>query len=150
MRIVLAVALALLALPAPAASLPLGNGYGAIDADRDIDSVGLGLRFCEARLLDDMSRVDGHIAPVLALLIANRPPEQVPWQSVDVRPTGCSIDVVNGATDTIGVLLKVSYTAPGFAWSDTLNLLRTPDTWLITNVFYESGGNLRFRLFENR
>lgn len=29
-----------------------------------------------------------------------------------------------------------------------INLERTPDSWLINNVFYDGGGNLRFRLFE--
>jgi hypothetical protein len=136
------------ALPAVAGSLPpLGNGYGAMDATRDIDSVSLGRQFCAARLLDDMSLVSDHFAPKLQTRLAATDGE-VPWQSVDVRPTGCNISVVNGAVDTIGVLLLVSYTADGEAWSDTLNLLRTPDTWLIDNVFYEDGGNLRFRLFE--
>ena len=31
-------------------------------------------------------------------------------------------------------------------WADTLNLERTPDSWLLNNVFYQGGGNLRFRL----
>lgn len=137
-------------LPAPAASLSLGNGHGAIDAVRDIDAVGLGHRFCEARLLEDMSRIDGHVTPRLVALLASVEPEDVPWQSVPDRPTGCEITVVNGVADTAGVLLAVHYTAGAGTWTDTLSLIRTPDSWLITNVFYDGGGNLRFRLLEAR
>jgi len=149
MRTFLTALILAIALPATAASTvpPLGNGYGAKDAVRDIDSVTLGREFCAARLLDDMSRVSKYIAPKLQTMLAEAG-DSVPWQSVDVRPTGCDISVINGATDTIGVLLLVSYSAPGATWSDTLTLQRTPDSWHIHNVFYEGGGNLRFRLFQ--
>jgi hypothetical protein len=142
-----ALVLAAAALPATAASVPMGAGYGAIDAPRDIDAVTLGREFCAARLLDDMSRVSAFFAPKLQTLLADADGD-VPWQSVAVRPTGCDISVINGIDDAVGVMLLVSYSAEGRTWSDTLNLQRTPETWLINNVFYEAGGNLRFRLFE--
>ena len=149
MRIVLAIALSIIALPASAGSVAMGSGHGAIDALRDIDALGLGHRFCEARLLDDMSRVEGYLAPRLTRLLVRVAPDEVPWQSGEIRPTGCLVEVVNNIDNTAGVLLRLQYSAPGMQWEDTLGLLRTPDSWRITNVFYEGGGNLRFRLFES-
>ena len=70
----------------------------------------------------------------------------MPWQGYVYHPTGCSIEVLNGATDTIGVLVRLTYTAPERTWSDTLNFERTPDSWWLNNVFYDGGGNLRFTL----
>jgi hypothetical protein len=146
MRTVLIALFLAAALPAAAGSISPGTGYGSRDAPRDIDSVGLGHAFCAARLLNDMSRVEHWFAPKLQRLLA-RAKGKVPWQSVDTRPTGCDVAVINGASDTIGVLLVVNYSAGDRHWSDTLNLQRTPDSWWIDNVFYEGGGNLRFRLF---
>jgi len=54
--------------------------------------------------------------------------------------------VAEAQCHTVGVLVEVSYAGGGRNWSDTLNLERTPDSWLLNNVFYEGGGNLRFRL----
>ena len=134
---------------AAAATPPLGAGYGAIDATRDTDPVTLANAFCTARIVDDMSTIAGHFAPKLELALAEVPATQVPWQSLPDRPSSCSVEVLNGFDDTVGVLVRVTYKASDHTWSDTLNLERTPDTWLINNVFYENGGNLRFRLFEN-
>ncbi len=132
--------------PTTAASVPMGAGHGAIDARRNIDAVGLGEEFCAARLVGDMSRIDAHVAPLLAEVLA-RARGDVPWQTYSETPTWCEVEPM-GATDTAGVLLRVNYTADGHRWSDTLSLQRTPTTWLINNVFYEGGGNLRFRLVE--
>jgi hypothetical protein len=137
-----------LALPANAAQLVLANGYGDKDTVRNLTSVQLGQRFCQGRLTGNMSGLGKFFAPELVALLDGRPVETVPWQSVAVQPNWCEVSVLNGATDTIGVLLKLTYTAKGETWSDTLGLQRTPDSWLINNVFYENGGNLRFRLFE--
>lgn len=139
-----------LMMPAAGASVALGAGYGAIDAPRDIDAIGLGHRFCEARLLGDMSRIEGHVAPQLAALLEGLRPDDVPWQTVPERPTGCEIGLVNGVANTAGVLLSVHYTTDTLTWTDSIGLVRAPETWLITNVFYQTGGNLRFRLAERR
>jgi hypothetical protein len=151
MRILPALAFSLIALPALAASPPLGAGYGAIDAPRDTDPVTLAQRFCDARVAQsDMGALARYFAPKLTRLLEQHASAHVatpvPWQSHEQRPTGCSLEVVNGFDDTIGVLVKLTYTANGTTWSDTLNLERTPDSWLINNVFYDGGGNLRFRL----
>jgi hypothetical protein len=145
MRTLVAALLVAAALPAAAASVPLGNGYGAIDAPRDTDPVRLGEAFCAARIAGDMSRLEPWIAPKLTAVLAGA--GEVPWQSYPDRPTDCVIEVVNGAVDTIGVLLRITYATPQRTWSDTLNLERTPTSWLINNVFYETGGNLLFRVF---
>jgi hypothetical protein len=151
MRNALALCFTLLATSALAATTPpLGAGYGAIDAPRDIDPLTLAQHFCDARVTGDMSRVTPYFAPKLVRLLdehAGSEANGVPWQSYADRPTGCSLEVVNNADDTIGVLVRITYTSADRTWSDTLNLERTPDSWMINNVFYEQGGNLRFRLF---
>ena len=43
---------------------------------------------------------------------------------------------------------EITYVAQAHRWADTLNLERTPDSWLLNNVFYDGGGNLRFRLVD--
>jgi hypothetical protein len=152
MRNLLTLALILSTTAALAATVPpLGNGYGAMDAPRDITSVGLAQKFCDARVAGDMSSVSAYFAPKLARLLdeyaRSALANGVPWQSYVDRPTRCSLEVVNNADDTIGVLIKITYASANRTWSDTLNLERTPDSWMINNVFYEGGGNLRFKLF---
>ncbi len=154
MRILPALVLSLITLPALAAMPPLGNGYGAIDAPRDIDPLTLAQRFCDARIAQsDMGALAPYFAPKLTRLLAEHArahaASAIPWQSHEDRPMNCSLEVVNGFDDTIGVLVKLTYTANGTTWSDTLNLERTPDSWLINNVFYDGGGNLRFRLVDS-
>ena len=100
----------------------------------------------------DMRPVERFFAPKLVRLLADTDESRlaagVPWQSSSHQPSSCTVEVLNGFDDTIGVLVEISYQAPERQWSDVINLERTPDSWLINNVFYEGGGNLRFRLFE--
>lgn len=146
--VVLFFALAGAATTATAASLPLGGGYGAIDAPRDVTPQSLGERFCSARVDGrSMAEFEQWFSPKLTAVLDDHV-DDAPWQSVADRPASCTISVVNGYDDTINVLVRVTYTTPSATWSDTLNLQRTPTTWLLDNVFYEGGGNLRFRLFE--
>ena len=153
MRTPLTLAFILAATAAFAASPPMGAGYGAIDAPRDVDPVTLAEEFCAARIAQsDMDALSPYFAPKLTRLLdaheRSHLAAAVPWQGYIYRPTGCTVEVLNGAPNTIGVLVKVTYTAPELVWSDTLNIERTPDSWLINNVFYEQGGNLRFRLVD--
>lgn len=151
MRASLTLAFVILATPALAETPPLGAGYGAIDAERDTDPVTLAETFCAARIGGDMAPLARYFAPKLARLLDQHStmPAAVPWQSYTDRPDECAIEVLNGFDDTVGVLVKITYSAPGGrSWSDTLNLERTPDSWMINNVFYQDGGNLRFKLFE--
>lgn len=151
MRTTLALLLGLLVTGASGAALPLGGGYGAIDAMRDVDPVSLARRFCEARVSGvGMEQIAPYFAPKLARLLGDRPAPDIPWQSVPDRPSACTVEVVNGYTDTIGVLVRVTYTTAERSWSDTLNFERTRDSWRLNNVFYDGGGNLRFRLFGQR
>jgi hypothetical protein len=143
---------ALVSLIALAASPALAVGYGRADAPRDIEPVELGRLFCESRVQQDMRPLERYFAPKLASLLAGIEPSHlataVPWQSTEYRPSSCTVEILNGFDDTIGVLVRISYQAPQARWSDVINLERTPHSWLINNVFYEGGGNLRFRLFE--
>lgn len=143
----------LLIAPALGASPGMANGYGAIDAPRDVDPQTLGQMFCDARISGDMHPLEPYFAPKLVHLLEehadSRSAAGIPWQSYIYHPTACSIEIVNGFDDTIGVLVAITYDAPEQTWSDTINLDRTPDSWQINNVFYEGGGNLRFRLFES-
>lgn len=143
-------ALAFLALiaPASAASLPMANGYGAIDAPRDTDPLRLGRMFCAARLAGDMTPLEPFYAPKLARLLATAP-GAVDWQGHPDRPQGCTASIVNGYDDTVGLIVEIAYTAAGRHWRDQLNLERTPTSWRLNNVFYDGGGNLRFRLVES-
>ncbi len=134
--------------PALAASLPMANGYGAADAPRNITPEALGKLFCEARISGEMTAVAAYFAPKLKKLLAETSSSvAIPWQSRPERPTRCDIRILNGFRDTVGVLVQLSYQAGEQQWSDTLNLERTPASWRLNNVFYEGGGNLRFRLF---
>ena len=114
--------LLLLSTPALAAMPAAGNGYGAIDARRDIAPLDLARRFCDARRAGDMTAVERFFAPKLKLarLVAARAEADIPWQTHDQQPTSCSFEVVNGFDDTIGVLIRITYTAGGLRWSDTL------------------------------
>jgi hypothetical protein len=132
--------------PASAVSLPMANGYGAIDAPRDIDPLALAQLFCDARITGDMSPLQKFFAPKLSRLLTEAPAAAIPWQTFPDRPQSCELKVVNGYDDTIGVMVEVTYMADARKWADTLNLERTPDSWLLNNVFYDGGGNLRFRL----
>jgi hypothetical protein len=143
----------LLSGPALAASPPVGGGYGAIDTPRDVDPVALAEQFCSLRTgRGDMQALAAYFAPKLTKLLerhaASHLAAAVPWQGYIYSPTACTVEVVNGYSDTIGVLVKLNYTAPERSWSDTLNFERTPDSWMLNNVFYDGGGNLRFRLFD--
>ncbi|MEO7223324.1 MAG: hypothetical protein ABIY37_12700 [Devosia sp.] len=147
MRPLLALALfAALAGSATAASLPMANGYGAIDAPRNTDPVTLAQLFCAARISGDMAPLQEFFAPKLTKLLAETPAAAIPWQSYPDHPQSCAVTVLNGFDDTVGVIVEVAYTAAARTWADQLNLERTPDSWLLNNVFYDGGGNLRFRL----
>jgi hypothetical protein len=146
MRLLPILALLALASPAAAASLPMANGYGAIDAPRDTDPLSLGQLFCDARIAGDMSALERFYAPKLERLLAVVSPESVDWQTYPDHPQRCAVSIVNGYDDTIGVIVEIAYVAAGRSWVDQLNLERTPHSWRLNNVFYEGGGNLRFRL----
>jgi hypothetical protein len=153
MRLLASLAFILFATATLAASPEMGGGYGAIDARRDVDPVALAERFCDIRVhRGDMHQLDAYFAPKLTRLLdehaASHLAAAVPWQGYIDYPTACSVEVLNGATNTIGVLVKLHYTSPERQWSDTLNFERTRDSWRINNIFYEAGGNLRFRLFD--
>jgi hypothetical protein len=140
--------LAALAAPALAAPLEMANGYGAIDAPRDISPEQLGHLFCAARLAGDMTPLTPFLDDKLTNLVREAAATATPvaWQSHPDRPDACTISIVNGIDDTIGVLVAVAYSGDSQHWTDTLNLVRTPDSWRLNNVFYDGGGNLRFRL----
>jgi hypothetical protein len=154
MRLVLSLAFALAATSALAATTPpLGAGYGGIDAKRDVDPVQLAQMFCDARVnRAGIEELAPYFAPKLAKLLDEHAHSHlaaaVPWQGYIYYPTGCSVEVLNNSPRTVGVLVKVTYTSPERTWSDTLNFERTPDSWLLNNIFYEDGGNLRFTLFD--
>ena len=146
MRRLVPLAFLVLAAPAAAASLPMANGYGAIDAPRDTDPLTLGQLFCDARIAGDMSALEKFYAPKLVRLLGETVPHQVDWQAYPDHPQSCAVSVVNGFDDTVGVIVDVAYTSSMREWTDQLNLERTPDSWRLNNVFYDGGGNLRFRL----
>jgi hypothetical protein len=148
MRSALALAFLLVATPALAAqSMEMANGYGWIGANRDVSPEQLGQLFCSARISGDMTPLEKFYAPKLRTLLAELPSSAtVPWQGVTDRPQSCNVRILNGFDNTVGVLVEVRYAGPATQWADTLNLERTPDSWLLNNVFYEGGGNLRFRL----
>lgn len=126
-----------------------GAGYGDIDAPRDTDPLTLAKAFCAARLGNgDMSPLARWYAPKLRKVLDTAAGAPVPWQSRDLKPDHCAPEVLYGQDKIIGVLVKLSYTAGAEYWSDVLNFQRTPTSWLLNNVLYETGGNLRFRLFE--
>src|SRR5690606_20117316 len=106
----------------------------------------LGQLFCDARIAGDMSALERFYAPKLKRLLAAVSPESVDWQTYPDHPQSCAVSIVNGYDDTIGVIVEIAYVAAGRSWVDQLNLERTPDSWRLNNVFYEGGGNLRFRL----
>jgi hypothetical protein len=146
MRTIATLAFLVLAAPVTAASLPMGNGYGALDAPRDTDPLRLAQMFCDARISGDMSPLQKFFAPKLTRLLAGAPAATVPWQTFPDHPQSCALSVINGYDDTVGVIVEVAYTSAERTWADRLNLQRTPDSWLLNNVFYDGGGNLRFRL----
>jgi hypothetical protein len=141
---------------------------GNPDAPRHPDPIELGNLFCNARIAGDMSLVDAHVAPVLKQSIAavadlaerfrqrfpDKPvplAEGLPWQTFPDQPARCAIEIVNGIDKAPIILVKLSYFVDGDAqpkWADTIQLDRTPDHWLIDNVFYAHGGNMRFKLLE--
>lgn len=134
-------------------TVPAGAvGYGRADDPRDIEPIELGRLFCESRVRGDMQPLERFFAPKLANLLAeiesSRLAAGIPWQGSEYPPSSCTVEILNGFDDTIGVLVQISYQASQARWSDVINLERTPDSWLINNVFYDGGGNLRFRLFE--
>jgi hypothetical protein len=144
MRALLALVLiSLLVLPAAADSRT-----GDPNTPRDPDARKLGEMFCAARISGDMSPMLPYIDPSLRKVSLMAIGEYL-WQGHSgSRPKSCTIEIVNGFDRTAEVLVRIWYTAPRDNWADTLNLLRTPTGWVITNLFYEDGGNLRFRLFE--
>ncbi|RYG79598.1 MAG: hypothetical protein EON59_15895 [Alphaproteobacteria bacterium] len=96
----------------------------------------------------DMSALERWYAPKLQNLLKAADGVPIPWQSHDVKPERCDAEVLYGQPRIIGVLVRLSYAAGAEQWTDILNFQRTPTSWLLNNVLYESGGNLRFRLFE--
>jgi hypothetical protein len=127
----------------------MANGYGALDAPRDTDPLTLARLFCDARMSGDMSPLEKFFAPKLTKLLATAPAAAVPWQTFPDHPQSCEPQIINGYDDTVGVLVEVTYLADTRKWADILNLERTPDSWLLNNVFYDGGGNLRFRLLNS-
>jgi hypothetical protein len=126
-----------------------GAGYGDIDAPRDTDPLTLAKAFCAARTANgDMSALIPYYAPKLQRVLADAA-GPIPWQSRDLTPDSCEPEVLYGQDNIVGVLVRLTYTSGHERWADTLNFQRTPTTWLLNNVLYESGGNLRFRLFED-
>jgi hypothetical protein len=123
-------------------------GYGLIDTPRDTDPLRLAKAFCTARISGDMSPLAPYFAPKLRQVLEAAGDQPIPWQSRDIRPENCSAEVLFGQDKIIGVLVRLTYQAGTERWADTLNFERTPTSWLLNNVFYEPGGNLRFRLFE--
>jgi hypothetical protein len=124
------------------------SSHGDASTPRDPDARRLGEMFCAARIGGDMRPILPYIDPRLrkVSLIAIG---DFLWQGRPAaRPTSCTIDIVNGFDRTIEVLVRITYLAPRETWSDIINLERTPTGWVITNLFYETGGNLRFRMFE--
>jgi hypothetical protein len=126
-----------------------GAGYGDIDAPRDTDPLTLGNQFCAARISGDMSALEPYYAPKLQHLLAGAA-GPVPWQSRDLHPDSCSAEVLYGQDNIVGVLVRIDYAAGGEHWADVLNFQRTPKSWLLNNVLYETGGNLRFRMFQQQ
>jgi hypothetical protein len=126
----------------------MANGYGAIDAPRDISPEQLGRLFCAARLAGDMTPLIPFLDEKLTRLVGEASASATPvaWQWHPDHPNACTISIVNGIDDTIGVLVAVAYAGDTEHWTDTLNLVRTPGSWQLNNVFYDGGGNLRFRL----
>lgn len=139
--------LALTSSAATAAVLPGAPKFGATDAPRDTDPVRLALDFCTARVTGDMQSLAFHIAPALEAVLAGVPAASVPWGTWPDPPDTCRLEVLNGFDSAPGVLVQLTYVTGDRVWSDTLSFERTPHTWLLNNVFYGSGGNLRFRLF---
>jgi hypothetical protein len=138
------------ATAAPKSLLNAVDGYGEPDAVRDITPLALGALFCKARQSGDMAGMNSYLSPKLKTLLAEATsPDEVPWQSFPGMPLSCSLSVVNGFDNTIGVLVAITYESPERRWSDVLNLERTPDSWRLNNIFYADGGNLRFTLFED-
>lgn len=150
MRTLLAFALAVAAAATPvfaASSLEMANGAGWIGADRDIDPLHLGLLFCTARMKGDMGPMEKYYAPKLVELLGDVPAgTPIPWQTLPNHPTTCGVQIVNGFDNTVGVMVEVMYSSGLRQWNDILNLQRTPNSWWINNLFYDGGGNLRFRL----
>jgi hypothetical protein len=151
-------------------ALPAAARYdaGSRDTPRHPDPIELGQIFCQARVTGDMTLLDGHLAGVLSESISDAEQKLaafraqypnathkfsngLPWQTYPDRPSRCAVEIVNGIDKAPVVLVKLSYFVPGSPdakWSDTIQMDRTPDSWLIDNVFYANGGNMRFRLFE--
>ncbi len=148
MRVIASLLLALSISPAFAATSAGMPGYGAIDAPRDTTPIALAQDFCAARIHGDMAPLQRYFAPKLLQVLDGTPADAAPWQTYPDRPQSCTTELLNGFADTVGVLVRVSYTAGDRHWSDTLNFERTETSWLLNNVFYETGGNLRFRLFD--
>jgi hypothetical protein len=164
MRISLILSLLLLS------ALPAAARYdaGSPETPRHPDPAELGQLFCQARVTGDMTLLDGHLAGVLLESIgeaekkleafrtqypnATHPfSNELPWQTYPDRPSRCATEIVNGIDKAPVVLVKLSYFVPGnpdAKWSDTIQMDRTPTSWLIDNVFYANGGNMRFKLFE--
>lgn len=104
-------------------TVPAGAvGYGRADDPRDIEPIELGQLFCESRVRGDMRPLERFFAPKLANLLAEIEPSRlatgVPWQSSEYRPSSCTVEILNGFDDTIGVLVQISYQAPQARWSD--------------------------------
>jgi hypothetical protein len=155
--------LALLATPALAR-----YDAGRPETERHPDPLELGELFCKARVADDMSLLGGHLAPILiasiddaqakAEALLKRSPmlptplhKGLPWQTRAERPTSCTVELVNGIAQAPVVMVKLNFFVAGDSaakWADTIQLERTPTSWLIDNVFYANGGNMRFKLAE--
>lgn len=145
----LVLALLLAVTPALAAPAAPAAGFDAGDVPRDTDPVRLALDFCTGLATGDMRPLADHFAPALKSALAGVPPENVPWGTWPERPGTCRLEVLNGTDSAPGVLVQLTYVTGNHVWSDTLAFERTPRTWLLNNVFYETGGNLRFRLFSD-
>ena len=143
MRLFVLASALLLSLPALAAS-----PYGDPNTPRDPDARRLGEMVCAARIDGDMRPLLPFMDPAFRKVSTIAIGDYL-WQSHPAeQPTSCTIDIVNGFDRTREVLVRITYRSKDSVWADIVNLLRTPDSWKITNVFYETGGNLKFRMFE--
>lgn len=118
---------------------------GSPDTPRHPDPLALGAMFCAGVVSGDMSALLPHLAPILARAVSGH--GDVPWTGLAEPPLACAPSIVNGIDRAPVVLVALTYSlAGGGTVTETIQLDRTARAWLIDNVFYATGGNLRFRL----
>jgi len=142
--------LPLLLLTVPAQAWDAGNA----DSPRTPTPLQVAERFCAAAISGEWTRLRPPMAPALlsSIVKALRHAGEdvaIPWSSLSGRPSTCDASFVNGIENAPIVLVAVTYWLPdGSQRVDQVQMDRTPDSWVVDNVLYEGGGNLRFRLAE--